>query len=541
MRRVNTITTRTSQCNGWALCFSYPLRAAVNLAILASICVFCAFIYCHIIGRYDHRYQASASVESIYEDVHIEPRLFYIYNWSSDITDSWPAGYSHPRLAIEEHFKLNYGAGVAVDTEQGLYHTHQYSLFQLFYHRLLQSGRRTMDPSRASVFFIPYDLGMDGSTRRSDGALIQTNCPNVERVMQLLEISPYFRASGGSNHFTLHSINQMMLYYANEPCLRLYQLCFNCTKLSIDTYSSDVYRFIAENAFMRNKWLSIPFPSNYHISEASSKPPWMDIIVAAAAGASDGTTTQSSIIRYIAEMYSTGRPYTFCFMGTDKVTARLQKQLRIEVRRMCAAYSSRTPDPCLLVTMPSHDSNHHRQRPHYYAANTSSAPILEGDDSSSRMRRNPYRLAKFCFQPGAYTDPAASTHYAFSYYTTAPPHYTTTLYRRGLPYEEGSAGLSAVGLHPGGVRADGCTRAVAAPLELQEDSQQLRGLHPSRHRSEEHVGGVCIPDQIEPRPRVHEQEADGHRRYRPSHAVRPSPQSQYGRRRLQGLLPERRL
>lgn len=434
MRRVNII--RTSHCSSCIHYFPHPIRAAVNLAILASICVFCTFIYCHLRGRNDHRYPTQPSVDSnsnriIAEDDNSAPRSFYIYNWSSDITDSWPAGYSHPRLAFEEHFKLNYGAGVAVDTEEGLYHTHQYSLFQLFYHRLLQSSRRTMDPSRASVFFIPYDLGMDGSTRRSDGALIQTNCPSVERVMQLLENSPYFRASGGSNHFALHSINQMMLYYANEPCLRLYQLCFNCTKLSIDTYSSEVYRFIAEHAFMRNKWLSIPFPSNYHLSEASSKPPWMDIIVAAASSAaassSDGTTQSS--IRYIAEMYSTGRPYTFCFVGTDKVTAKLQKQLRVEVRRVCAAYSSRTPDPCLLVAMPSHGSNYFQlqQRPHYSAAaaaNTiSSPPALEGDGS-----RNPYRLSKFCFQPGGHTDPTASTYYlclASPCYSTSPSYYNT--------------------------------------------------------------------------------------------------------------------
>ena len=108
---------------------------------------------------------------------------------------------------------------------------------------------------------------------------------------------------------------------------------------------------------------------------------------------------------------------------------------------------------------------------------------------------------------------------------TLLPH-SSILPRRGLPHEEGSTGLIAVGLHPGGVRADRCTRAVAAPLGFQKDCEQLCGLHPSRHRSEEHDGGVCIPDQIELRPRVHEQEAVGHRRHRPSHAVRPSPQSQ---------------
>jgi len=202
--------------------------------------------------------------------------------------------------------------------------------------------------------------------------------------MQLLEKSPYFRASGGSNHFALHSINQMMLYYANEPCLKLYQLCFNCTKLSIDTYSPTIYKFIAENAFMRNKWLSIPFPSNYHLSEASTKPPWR--LIAASTGAAQSSS------QYIE--YSNERPYMFCFVGTDKVTAKLQKQLRIEVRQVCATYSSRSTDPCLLVEMQSHDSNYQQdmlwQRSDH-AANISFAFKAE----------NPYRLAKFCFQPGS--------------------------------------------------------------------------------------------------------------------------------------------
>eukprot|EP01034_Spumella_vulgaris_P022542 gene22542-28674_t len=56
-----------------------------------------------------------------------------------------------------------------------------------------------MDPNEASLFFIPYDLGMDGSTRTSDAALFQTNCPRVSRVMDLLRESPHFRRNNDSN------------------------------------------------------------------------------------------------------------------------------------------------------------------------------------------------------------------------------------------------------------------------------------------------------------------------------------------------------
>ena len=187
---------------------------------------------------------------------------FYVYDWPEDIIDCWPVNFTHKRLSVERKFKENFGMGPLRSSQDGVYHTHQYSLFAMFYQRLLESEFRTTDPKQASYFFIPYDIGMDSSTRKSDGALFQTNCPRMSTVIQYLSDSPYFGSGYGNNHFILHSINQPMQYYLNLKCREFYDFCFNCTKLSIDTYPPNLFKSLSDWPSMTNRWVSIPFPAN---------------------------------------------------------------------------------------------------------------------------------------------------------------------------------------------------------------------------------------------------------------------------------------
>jgi hypothetical protein len=163
------------------------------------------------------------------------PIKVYIYNWSSEIINRWPRGYRHKRLSTEAKFQTNNGAGPVVDLPHALYHTHQYSVFTLFYERLKATGSAeindkkdksfviTSNPEEAEAFFIPYDIGMDASTRDTDGALTATNCPMMFQVMQLLQESPYFQRKQGRDHFVIHSINHMMLFFMNKQCRKFYQ------------------------------------------------------------------------------------------------------------------------------------------------------------------------------------------------------------------------------------------------------------------------------------------------------------------------------
>lgn len=95
--------------------------------------------------------------------VHSSSGKFYIYDdWPNELNDVWPpentilkadAGYSH-------EFRGNNGAGLAINRSLGMFQTWQFSLYKLLINRMLHSSHRTMNPSEANAFIIPFDLGI---------------------------------------------------------------------------------------------------------------------------------------------------------------------------------------------------------------------------------------------------------------------------------------------------------------------------------------------------------------------------------------------
>lgn len=328
-----------------------------RLAIITALVLLCIYLF----------YLRSTQLIKEYQRVYKQPK-FYIYGWDPKITDAWPLQYVHHRISIGQEFRQNAAVGPLVDAVTGMYHTHQYSLFTLVLQRLLESEYRTTNPDEASLFFIPYDLGMDATTRSSDGGLVQTNCPRVGSVLEKLQNSPHFHKKQGVDHFLLHTINQMMVYYANEKCTRLYEVCANCTKLSIDTYPPGVFSHLDTHPFMSKRWISIPFPSNFHVSATTTRFPWRAI---------------EDNPQYMSSMFKTERQYELCFVGSAQVTAKLQRQLRLALMETC----KQMPHTCLLVPLNSHESH---ERPFdVYTAN------------SKAQVYNPYSLARFCLTPGS--------------------------------------------------------------------------------------------------------------------------------------------
>lgn len=224
--------------------------------------------------------------------------------------------------------------GMLINASKGLYHTHQYSLFYSFYQRLLRSPHRTMNPLEASFFFIPYDLGMDSTTRREDGALTNTSCPRLPSVLSLLQESPFFTRKNGSDHFLIHSINHMMLFFNNEHCARLYKVCRNCLKLSIDHYSESVYPELRRMPHLVERWYSIPFPSNYHHY---------------------GDVSANLFLKFPLEPreYIRSRSLPITFLGGGQVTARKSRKLREQIVSQCKM----TGQNCTVVDIGSHSSN----------------------------------------------------------------------------------------------------------------------------------------------------------------------------------------
>jgi hypothetical protein len=193
---------------------------------------------------------------------------FYVYDWPHLVNRY--ANYSdrpHHGHGVEfPQWKLNYGAGRLIDPSNSEYKTSQFALFKLIYERtLIDDEHRTMDPTQASSFFIPYDFGMDATFIEANGRMRRTQCPLAEQVLSLLTASPHFRAKGGHDHTLVVSVNQNMNYFFNAPaCASVFQVCWNCTKVSIDEYM-----FIAKDRNYELKkrgvnWHAVPFPADYH-------------------------------------------------------------------------------------------------------------------------------------------------------------------------------------------------------------------------------------------------------------------------------------
>ena len=353
-------------------------------------------------------------------------RRFYIYDWPSNVSDSWPVGYTHQRQSIARRFRSNSGAGCAIDPAAAQYHTHQYSLYPLLYSRLLTSTLRTPHPEQAVLFFVPYDLGMDATTRSSDGGLVATGCPRLASVLNLLEESTYFKRNAGADHVLVHSINHMMLFFANKRCQQLYRRCLNCTKLSIDVYSDQVYSELRHLPHMTRRWVSVPFPSNYHTRANSQQhsldrgasvpppllPPWMESTrYTRAEYFGYGDANEDSVLGTTG-VYFKQRPHALALVGSVEVTARKQRILRQHLFRACRALAAAQPGACVAVELPSHDSAadsflHMQRVQHNYSTVHTSA-----DQSRSRVREpesgtetgtgssHPYRTARLCLSPG---------------------------------------------------------------------------------------------------------------------------------------------
>ena len=55
------------------------------------------------------------------------------------------------------------GLGTPADLDSGMMNTWHFSMFSSVFNRLKRSSRRTLNPEEAKLFFIPYDMGLDGT------------------------------------------------------------------------------------------------------------------------------------------------------------------------------------------------------------------------------------------------------------------------------------------------------------------------------------------------------------------------------------------
>lgn len=206
--------------------------------------------------------------------------LFYIYDTGEWQTIANTSRNKRDPREVMDHY-LNGGAGPLVNVTSGSYHTDQYQLYLLIFSRALKDPRRTLDPSKATTFIIPYDLASDAAyykkCARSDGICYDfRKCPLAPTVSELLKASPWHARNHGKDHLLIVGMNYAMNHHIGKPkCKQLLTgACFNCTKVAIDDYSY----LQATDAGVLEKgdfWHATPFPADFHWTKYAKPPyPW---------------------------------------------------------------------------------------------------------------------------------------------------------------------------------------------------------------------------------------------------------------------------
>lgn len=209
---------------------------------------------------------------------------FYIYDTGYWLNISRASMYMRddPHEILET--TINNGAGPLVNAKMGAYHTDQYNLFLLIYHRALRDHRRTMNPAEASTFLIPYDMASDVAyykrCAKSEGTCFDfRKCPLAPTVDKLLHESPWYHRHKGKDHLLLVGDNYAMEHYLLKPKCRAFLsgVCYNCTKMSIDDYSF-LHSADQGTASKGDYWHAVPFPSDFHWTRKVLRPfPWENV------------------------------------------------------------------------------------------------------------------------------------------------------------------------------------------------------------------------------------------------------------------------
>lgn len=199
----------------------------------------------------------------------IKKKLFYMYDLPEEYWWRWPANSTAEKCRANgylgvEHALLS-GIGMPISPDDGLFLTWHFSMFNSLHNRFKRSSRRTKNPAEASVFIIPYDIGLDGY-------LNPHNCGNrkqctdglIGKLNKIILEQPYYSRNEGADHVLLWSLGQYHPWPRAGCDLFMMKFCSRCT---ITCYWSDPTK--AENRFV-----SMPFPAAYHWWDGIKHLPW---------------------------------------------------------------------------------------------------------------------------------------------------------------------------------------------------------------------------------------------------------------------------
>jgi hypothetical protein len=210
------------------------------------------------------------------------------------------------------------GMGIPLDLKSGLFNTWHFSLFNSLFNRLRRSSRRTFNPEEASLFIIPYDLGMDGNFRQQDCLKVHRCSPGYVQNLwkNITERSPYFNKFQGIDHVLLWSLGHYHPWPRNDCNVLMGNLCKLC---GITCYWMDP-------VLPDNHFVSIPFPSSYHWSEQMTDVPWKQI-------STHSTSTEKEFIKRI---------YFISYLGGTQTLNPEHTKIRKEMTRQCLESPNQT-------------------------------------------------------------------------------------------------------------------------------------------------------------------------------------------------------
>jgi hypothetical protein len=256
-------------------------------------------------------------------------QLFYIYDLSQRFVDTWPPNIlnkSNNHSIFSNHFKENHGFGALIDRDYGIFNSWQFSVFRMIYIRLINHPLRTLDPHKASIFFIPYDGGVDALVSSFDGRLIKSKCPRSGHVKNFIQNQDSFKLFNGSRHFMIFSVIQGVSSLNSPGCKVLYrEVCKYCIKLTIEvSYHKEsngssklIHKKYKNSAFQYDPtWISIPYPSSFHY--------WQN----------------SKIIPWNVNASSNKRNIFVTFVGGGKTINYISKSLREKLKHDCSKYEN---------------------------------------------------------------------------------------------------------------------------------------------------------------------------------------------------------
>jgi hypothetical protein len=169
---------------------------------------------------------------------------------------------------------MNFGAGKVVDRDIGLYNTYPYALHRIAMARLWRHPLRTLNRSEATLFFIPYDMGIDimisnktGKYKLDKDTIGQ--CPHASKAIEHLQMETTTRKPNFLNdHVLIFSISHG--HPMKGSCRKFFDYCYNCTVLTTNTYEW----LQNMTKFTKRPWYSIPYASAWHYSNDIRFFPW---------------------------------------------------------------------------------------------------------------------------------------------------------------------------------------------------------------------------------------------------------------------------